>query len=197
MALRKCAYELFVKTELYARFESEASSVKIIDTPFANCRTYGILSVNGSSIEICDAKFILPKLEHIIAMKLHAVKYGREYRGSKDFHDIVDLVKDNDIDVQTSYFRELCLKYETRLFTGEFKMNCQTCDDFNMTFKIPTEEDFKHNKRKYAPLTPEQYLEFIKLGMRVSPKGVRKLVQPYLSLSRWSRKPSAFAAFGL
>ena len=110
-ALKRSGYKMQVKTSLYARFESKRATVELIDTLFADKRTYSILSENGSSKKICGEHFILPKSEHIIAMKLHAVKYGEGHRGSKDFQDITDLIKANNINIETDDFKNICLKY--------------------------------------------------------------------------------------
>lgn len=109
--LTDATYKMQVKTSLYARFESKSATIELIDTLFADKRTYGILSENGSLKDVCGGTFILPKVEHIIAMKLHAVKYGEGHRGSKDFQDITDLIKGNNLDIKSNDFKEICLKY--------------------------------------------------------------------------------------
>jgi len=40
--------------------------------------------------------------------------------------------------------------------------------DLELKFKIPTEEDFIHNKRIYKPLSPEKYLAFVKMGLNMN-----------------------------
>jgi len=44
----------------------------------------------------------------------------------------------------------------------------QNNPDLELEFKIPTEEDFIHNKRTYNPLTPEKYLAFIEMGLKTN-----------------------------
>ena len=124
-SLEKSGYQMQVKTKLYARFENKNAVIELIDTLFADERTYNILS-NGTEENICGGTFILPKKEHLIAMKLHAVKYGESHRGSKDFQDITDMIKANDIDVYTDDFKQLCLKYGEKSIYKRIKNECKT-----------------------------------------------------------------------
>ena len=52
-------------------------------------------------------------------------------------------------------------------FTGEFRMKLETNSDLEMSFKIPTEEDFKCNRREYRPFSFRKYLDFISLGIKM------------------------------
>ena len=50
-------------------------------------------------------------LEHLIALKLHALKYNPDTRLAKDITDIVNLAGINNFALKTEKFHELCLKY--------------------------------------------------------------------------------------
>ena len=99
-AFIKLGYIRTIRTELYARFESESSeSYLYFDCLFADKSTYEKLSSSGKSVKIFSAEFILPCPMHIIAMKLHALKYGSNEREYKDFSDILSLIRIYDIDI--------------------------------------------------------------------------------------------------
>jgi hypothetical protein len=106
-------YSVAVKTSLYARFKyKDDEDFKYIDCLFANLSTYNKLKAESTNIELFDTNFFLPKPLHIIAMKLHAVKHGTLFRGSKDFDDIVMLVEIHNIDIsQQSEFKAMCDRY--------------------------------------------------------------------------------------
>jgi hypothetical protein len=53
----------------------------------------------------------------------------------------------------------------------------QNNPDLELEFKIPTEEDFIHNKRIYHPLTSEKYLAFVKMGLKMN-----KYLDKYITL---------------
>ncbi len=112
-ALRKSNYNLAVKTPLYARFQSETNTeMPYIDCLFANKSTYDKLVSAGKMVNIFGVDFILPDVMHIIAMKLHAIKYGDGYRDGKDLIDTVSLIEIHNIDIsKNSLFAELCDRY--------------------------------------------------------------------------------------
>jgi len=115
-ALLKLGYYQTVKTELYARFESDSNdSYLYFDCLFADKNTYNKLSSYGKLIKIYNTEFILPCPMHIIAMKLHALKHGSHDREYKDFNDILSLIRIYDIDISNkSELEELCLKFGNR-----------------------------------------------------------------------------------
>jgi hypothetical protein len=55
----------------------------------------------------------IPSLEHLLALKLHALKHARPPRDLKDLTDVVQLADANALDVRAEPFRALCLKYAT------------------------------------------------------------------------------------
>lgn len=70
---------------------------------------------------------MIPSLNHLLALKLHAIRHTRGTRGVKDMGDIVTLIETNRLDVATPEFRALCGQYGTleayesiqRLFGGK------------------------------------------------------------------------------
>ena len=65
---------------------------------------------DGRKIEIAKGKFIIPSLDHMIALKLHSIK-GNAKRELKDLPDIVGLIENNGVDIRSKSFEEMCLKY--------------------------------------------------------------------------------------
>ena len=109
----KLGYNQTVKTDLYARFESESNeSYLYFDCLFVDLSTYNKISKTGKSVKIYETEFILPCPMHIIAMKLHGLKYGTSARSFKDFNDIISLIIIYKIDVSLNSELELaCIKY--------------------------------------------------------------------------------------
>ena len=65
------------------------------------------------NVEMLGGKRGLKFLEHLIALKLHALKHGRIERYLKDYLDVEGLVRANKIDLRQEKVRELFLKYGT------------------------------------------------------------------------------------
>lgn len=63
--------------------------------------------------EMYGVQVRIPRLEHLIALKLHALKHTRVHRFLKDFQDVEGLVRVNHLDLQSEKIRQLFLKYGT------------------------------------------------------------------------------------
>ena len=113
VSLNKIKYQKMARTSLFARFSpGNDSQLPIIDLLFSNKQTYEKMFAEGSMVELFGVEFLLPKVEHIIAMKLHAVLHGEAHRLGKDFEDIVSLIEIYDLDFSVdSEFYSLCEKY--------------------------------------------------------------------------------------
>jgi len=54
---------------------------------------------------------LIPSVEHLIAMKLHALRFSGEQRVRKDGIDVVELAEANGIDLLGEVFRGLCKRF--------------------------------------------------------------------------------------
>ncbi len=71
------------------------------------------LMAEAESVDYCEGLSVnVPRLEHLIAMKLFALKGGNPNRFDKDFPDIVHLVLEHKIDLESS-LRPLCDRFGT------------------------------------------------------------------------------------
>jgi predicted nucleotidyltransferase len=62
-------------------------------------------------VEMYGARLRIPSLEHLIALKLHALQHTRPRRFLKDFQDVEGLVRINHLDLQSEKVRQMFLKY--------------------------------------------------------------------------------------
>jgi len=67
----------------------------------------------GREVEMLAARMRIPSLDHLIALKLHALKHTRPHRFLKDFQDLEGLLVINNIDPNTEKIRQLFIKYGT------------------------------------------------------------------------------------
>lgn len=65
----------------------------------------------AETTEIKGRKFKVASLDHLLALKLHAMKQNIRRRGFRDLTDVLDLAERNQIDVKSKKFEGLCLKY--------------------------------------------------------------------------------------
>lgn len=111
--LQKAGFELDFIQEVFARFKSNKYYLTDIDFMFVDRETLDKIIKSGKEASIARQKFIVPSLETLIALKLHAIKYNRKLREYKDLPDIINLIRTNRLNYKNKGFRELCLKYGT------------------------------------------------------------------------------------
>lgn len=96
--------------EVFARLIGDEPHLMDLDFMFVDKETLDKIIAQGAQISIAKQQFIVPSLNHLIALKLHAIKHNpkREYR---DLPDIIELIRINKIDAKDAGFKKLCLKY--------------------------------------------------------------------------------------
>ena len=82
-----------------------------LDCMMVATETFVPMKAQGKDVVIDGQPVRVPSLEHLLALKFHALKHGPLHRNSKDFLDVLTLVDENGIDVRSDKFRELCDKY--------------------------------------------------------------------------------------
>lgn len=112
--LEKFGYKKFHQNELFARFEISDFRFIPVDLMFLDEKTFSGILKEGKRIEILDYLFVVPSLDHLLAMKIHAMKGSPERRFYKDMPDIVNLVKQNNLKIESEHIRNLFLKYGNR-----------------------------------------------------------------------------------
>lgn len=112
--LEAAGYKVDYRQEVFARLTSTQSPLLMdIDFMFIDEETFAKIIKNSQKTSIADCEFRVPSLEHLIALKLHAVKYNPKPRSAKDMPDIINLIRINGLDVKNDKFKELCLRYGT------------------------------------------------------------------------------------
>ncbi len=112
--LKKEGYREGPVQKVFARLEGTRPYLMDLDFLFVDRETLTKIRQTGKRIKIAGNTFVIPSIEHLIALKLHAMRHNPEMRELKDLMDIIQLVKTNKINVRTSQFRDLCLTYGTK-----------------------------------------------------------------------------------
>ena len=111
--LKTAGFELDFIQEVSARFKGSGHYLMDLDFVFVDKETLDKIVKDGKEIVITKRKFIVPSLNTLIALKLHAIKHNRKAREFKDLPDIINLIRANNVDYKSKDFRDLCLKYGT------------------------------------------------------------------------------------
>ena len=64
-------------------------------------------------VDLFGALVLVPTLEHLLALKLHALKHSHLGRYLKDYLDAENLIRINHVDMRAENIRQLFLKYGT------------------------------------------------------------------------------------
>jgi len=82
---------------------------RVVDFIFVNTDTFSQLEEAALASEISGVRVPVPSLNHLLAMKLFSL--SQQWTRGKDFGDILSLIHQNNVDVQSPEFEAICLKY--------------------------------------------------------------------------------------
>lgn len=109
--LEQEGYQMVSNHENFAQFEDKEHRLMDIDFMFVDSQTINKIFNAGQKMKIVGQEFTVPSLEHLIALKMHAIKYNQKIRLFKDLPDIIGLIKANQLNVKEDKFKQLCLKH--------------------------------------------------------------------------------------
>ena len=112
-ALEQKGYREAVRTDVAAKMRARSDDLIDIDFMFVDGSTFDGVQKESAEEGFEEYKFWVPKPEHLIALKLHAIKQQPDLRELKDLNDIVELIRANPIDVHSGDFQSLCLRFGT------------------------------------------------------------------------------------
>jgi predicted nucleotidyltransferase len=84
-----------------------------VDLMLVQEKTFAPIFDASQDADLFGVKTRVPSLEHLIALKLHALKNTRMRRFLKDFLDVENLIRINRLDIKSGNIRELFVKYGT------------------------------------------------------------------------------------
>jgi len=112
-SFEKAGYKKSLLQENFAQLESSRLSLLDVDFMFVDHATLEKIMKDGERLKIVGQDFIVPSLYHLIALKLHSIKYNPKIRLTKDFPDIINLIRINKVNVKDKKFMEICSKYSS------------------------------------------------------------------------------------
>lgn len=95
----------------FSRLIPDSPLNAVVDLLYADESTFSKMMAASLSVRTGSVEHRVPAAEHLIAMKLHALLHGREQRRSKDTQDIIELARACSLDLFSSDFEALCLRF--------------------------------------------------------------------------------------
>jgi hypothetical protein len=84
-----------------------------VDLMLVQEKTFAPILAASREADFFGVKTRVPSLEHLLALKLHSLKNTRMHRFLKDFLDVENLIRINQLDIRSTSVRELFDKYGT------------------------------------------------------------------------------------
>jgi hypothetical protein len=109
--LNGAGYKELSRHENFAHFQSPRAGLVGVDFMFVDQATFEKIRQEGQKIRVGKNEFVVPSLLHLIALKLHSMKFNLKDRLAKDFPDVIGLIRTNNINIYDKHFKESCLKY--------------------------------------------------------------------------------------
>ena len=104
-------YSLFREQGAFIQLSPPKQGAWPVDLMMVQEATFKPMFDQGKRVEIYGVRVLIPCLEHLIALKLHALKHTHAGRALKDFLDVENLVRVNKVDLRAEKVRQLFLKY--------------------------------------------------------------------------------------
>ena len=122
--LATLGYSLVTDGETFLQLESASQTAWPIDLMLVSDETFAKMHGQALQADFLGTKGLVPCAEHLIALKLHALKHGRIHRFLKDFQDVEGIVRKNRLDLNSEKCREIFLKYGTMDLYEKFVRAC-------------------------------------------------------------------------
>ena len=104
-------YSLFEEHDNFAQFTPPKTGFWPVDLMFVNEQTFSKINTESIEVKMQGTAVRILSVEHLIALKMHALKHTHPRRELKDLLDVVNLVELNHMDLGGEKFRQLCERY--------------------------------------------------------------------------------------
>ncbi len=111
--LTKLGYRVFSDGGSFVQLSSDQQSAWPLDLMLVQKKTFQPMLADSREVEFYGTTSRIPSLEHLIALKLHALKNTRVNRFLKDYLDVENLIQINHLDIKSKKIRLLFTKYGT------------------------------------------------------------------------------------
>jgi hypothetical protein len=106
-------YRVFSDAPNFLQLASDQETAWPVDLMFVGPATFKPMLEASRAVDFYGTTSRIPALEHLIALKLHAIKNTRPRRFLKDFLDVENLIRANRLDITSEKIRRLFEKYAT------------------------------------------------------------------------------------
>lgn len=111
-------YRVFHESGAFLQLQPDLLTSWPVDLLFVDDGTFDTLKRDGKLFRFGETECLIPSAEHLIAMKLHAIRSSGDKRLRQDALDILDLAERAEIDLEGEHFRNLCDRFADKTIHG-------------------------------------------------------------------------------
>lgn len=109
--LRHLGYRFFHGIAAFAQFEPARPDGMPVDLMFVDDATWQKLAAGATEADFGGVRALVPRPEHLVALKLHAAMSPTRSKPESDWEDIKQIVRLGGLDPKDESFRALILRY--------------------------------------------------------------------------------------
>lgn len=110
---KKLQYESFQFDSNFLRYKPDTVAAWPVNLMLVDDATFSKLFHDSRETNLGVVKVGVVSPRHLATLKIHALKVYQEHRFSRDYNDLVQLLKGECRDISSEDLRELCLRYAT------------------------------------------------------------------------------------
>jgi len=109
--MRELGFRLLHGTEAFAQFEPGSSEMVPVDLMFVDASTWEKLDAEARQEIVAENHVRVPRIEHLIALKLHAASSPTRSKPETDWEDIRQIIRICGLNPEEPEFRTMILRY--------------------------------------------------------------------------------------
>jgi len=109
--MRDLAFRLLQGTEAFVQFEPGTSEMVPVDLMFVNAPTWKNMDSEARQEIVAEHHVRVPRIEHLIALKLHAAASPTRSKPETDWEDIRQIIRICKLNTDEPGFRAMILRY--------------------------------------------------------------------------------------
>jgi hypothetical protein len=107
----RLGYRVFRDGGSFVQFEAADLSEWDLDVMFVAAETFARLRAEAQAARVEGVGVSVPSLQHLLSLKVYALKHGHGLRVLKDMTDVAELLAVNRVDPRAAWVRELFERY--------------------------------------------------------------------------------------
>jgi hypothetical protein len=124
-ALLEIGYGAVEEHGAFCQFNCADAKTGRLDLMLVNNSTFEKLQARARQVQYLGKEIAVVAVEHLIALKLHALKQELPHRAIKDFLDVVELIRANHLDLKSAEMQEIFVRYATPDLARRIRIACE------------------------------------------------------------------------